>query len=198
MTLELPNSAASWSATVPCSKPFHLTEKTFLISNDFILTASWLVKYLNDWKEIDLFCSLLCFRAFNYKQINIPVKCVKLRNLCICPNEKKTIFFAFWTLECFNWNLHSLTFDRARLRGVRQRNILTHFSILRETSQVNYNRSIKLIGIFGWCQMTLFFTYCPPHALHTAQITSKCRIFFRLWFDQHIRIECITGGEETS
>ena len=35
VTLELPNSAA----TVPLSKRAHLTEKTFLISNDFILTA---------------------------------------------------------------------------------------------------------------------------------------------------------------
>ena len=37
-----------------------------------------------------------------------------------------------------------------------------------------------MIGVFGWCQMILFFTYCPPHALQAAQITSKwkCRIFF--------------------
>ena len=135
--------------------------------------------------------------------IYIPVECVKLRNLCICPNEKKTIFFAFCTLECLNTNLHSLTFDQARLRDVvsgSDRNIHTHFSNLREKSpKVSHNRGIKLIGVFGWCQMTLFFTYCPQHALHVAQITSKwkCRIFFRLWFDQQIRIECITGGEET-
>ena len=46
--------------------------------------------------------------------------------------------------------------------------------LLRESSpEENYNRGIKLIGIFGWCQMTLFFTYCPLHALHVAQITSK-------------------------
>ena len=82
---------------------------------------------------------------------------------CTCPNEKKTIFFAFWTLECFNWNLHSSIDIRSskikrRGIGVRQHNIHTHFSNLRETSpQVNYNRSIKLIGIFEWSQMTLFF-----------------------------------------
>ena len=47
--------------------------------------------------------------------------------------------------------------------------------------------------------VTLFFTYCPQHALHAAQITSKwkCRIFFRFCFDKQIRIECITGSEET-
>ena len=63
---------------------------------------------------------------------------------------------------------------------VKQRNILTHFSNLKEKSpRVNHNRGIKLIGVFGWCQTTSFFTYCPPHALHAAQITAKwkCRIF---------------------
>ena len=46
--------------------------------------------------------------------------------------------------------------------------------LLRETSpEENYNRGIKLIGIFGWCQMTLNFTYCPLYRLHAAQITSK-------------------------
>ena len=150
---------------------------------------------------VPFFALLSCFLLWI---INIPVECVKLRNSCIFPNEKKTIFFAFWTLECFNSNLHSLTFDRARLSDVvsgSESATFTRISAIWESSpQVNYNRSIKLIGIFGWCQMTLFFTYCPQHALHAAQITSKwkCRIFFRLWFDQHIRIECITGGEETS
>ena len=149
-----------------------------------------------EWLKRDWFVPfnalVSCFQLWI---IYIPVECVKLRNLCICPNEKKTIFFAFCMLECFNTNLHGLTFDQARRGiGVRQRNIIfSHFSNLREKSpQVNHNRCIKkLIGVFGWCQTTLFFTYGPPHALHAAQITSewKCRIFFRLWFDQwhHIR-----------
>ena len=139
------------------------------------MTCEWLKR---DW-FVPFIASVLCFQLWI---IYFPIECEKLRNLCICPNEKKTIFFAFCMLACFNSNLHSLTFDQARRGiGVRQRIILTHFSNLREKSpQVNHNRGIKLIGVFGWCQTNLFFTCCPPHALHAAQITSKwkCRIFF--------------------
>ena len=57
--------------------------------------------------------------------------------------------------------------------GVRQRNIHMHVSNLRDKFlQVNHNRGIKLTGVLGWCQMTLFFTCCPPHALHAAQINN--------------------------
>ena len=45
----------------------------------------------------------------------------------------------------------------------------------------------------------IFYLLSTARTSH-GTITSKwkCRIFFRLWFDQHIGIECITGGEETS
>ena len=105
-----------------------------------------------EWLKRNWFVSFIALvSCFQLWIINIPVECVKLRNLCICPNEKKTIFFAFWTLECFNSNLHSLTFVSGSDSAT-----FTRISAIWER-QVNYNRGIKLIGIFGWCQMTFFF-----------------------------------------
>ena len=70
----------------------------------------------------------------------------------------------FVRLSVLTQILHSLTFDQARLRDVVSGSdsatfIHTHLSKLRNKSpQASHNRDVKLIGVFGYCQMTLFFT----------------------------------------
>ena len=99
--------------------------------------------------EKRLICSIHCFRFVlsTANKLTFQSGVSSFVIVVFVLTKRKLYFLHFERLSVLiNWNLHSLTFDRGI--GVRQRNIPTHFSNLRETSpQVNYNRSIKLIGI---------------------------------------------------
>ena len=139
-----------------------------------------------EWLKKDWFVpSNALVSSFQLWIIYIPVECVKLRNLCICPNEKKTIFFAFCMLECFNTNLHSLTFDQLLVsKCTSMKTILIFLNSPRRLAFF-----FRLSKTTCWSKRFLRFHGHVTHCLIWSPLANKLKIDFALEYFGKLRKE---------